>query len=197
MRWSRQGGYGWSALRALSYVIALQLNWGVRPHHTSSPMRVTYRHAVTCTTLGAALFAVACRSSGTLRTGPLPSAHSCYRMTGPLLQTDGESASIAVWLLLSDESSKRFGAHAYDAVIITNGVSANATWHRTGSDSLLVAWATPSGPHMVTFHSAPERITGLTAVEPSARTTPHSVSGTRAECATIATRTPDSVSHVP
>jgi hypothetical protein len=160
-------------------------------------MTDSQRMSVLRVTIGLTLLIAGCRPSGSVRTGPLPTAHSCYRMTGPLLQPAEAVSPAAVWLLLSDQSSKRFGARSYDAVILTNGISTTATWHRTARDSLLVEWVSPAGAHSVKFHSGAERIDGLAAVDPSAAARGVPISGTRGECALLATDYPAAVSHVP
>jgi hypothetical protein len=160
-------------------------------------MTGSQRLSVLRTASGLVLLIAGCRPSGSVGSGPLPAAHSCYRMTGPLLQPAEASSPAAVWLLLSDQSSKRFGARSYDAVLLTNGIATTAAWHRIARDSLLVEWASPSGAHMVKFHSGAERIDGLAAVGPSAAAHGVLISGMRADCALLAADFPASVSHVP
>jgi hypothetical protein len=160
-------------------------------------MTGSQRMSVLRAAIGLSFLIAACRSSGPVRTGPLPTAHSCYRMTGPLLQPAEAVSPAAVWLLLSDQSPKRVGARSYDAVILTNGIYTRAAWHRIAGDSLLVEWASPSGAHTVKFHSGAERIDGLAAVEPSAAARGGPISGTRGDCALLATGDPAAVSHVP
>lgn len=124
-----------------------------------------------------------CRPSQPVRTGPLPSAHSCYRMTGLSVQASAATSTSPVWLLLSDESPKRFRARSFDAMIVDNGISTPAQWHRTSRDSLLLEWTSTSGVHTVTLHATASSIYGVPAAD-SSTSTPGgaSISGTRVDC---------------
>jgi hypothetical protein len=128
----------------------------------------------------------ACRPSVPVRTGPLPAAHSCFLMTGALLQPVALPASAATWLLLSDQSAKRFGARDFDALSLDGGVTTAARWHRVTGDSLRVEWTAAAQARIVVFHETADGIRGLAPMADDASAQGRTVEGRRVDCALLA-----------
>ena len=127
---------------------------------------------------------VSCRPAP-LRTGPLPAAHSCYRMSGPLLPS-AVAQSDTVWLLLSDQSQRRFGARTFEALILNGGTRIPAVWHNVARDSLRVEWESAAGPQSVLFRETPDGIAGRAVTKEEQMTRAHTLTGRRADCALLA-----------
>ena len=103
----------------------------------------------------------ACHSAIPPQTGPLPDAHSCYLMSRSILTGETVPAPSAVWLLLSDQSKDRFGAHSFSAVILENGRQTPATWHASAKDSILVQWSEAGSERQLRLHEDQRGVRGL------------------------------------
>jgi hypothetical protein len=136
--------------------------------------------------IGLLLIIASCRPTP-IRTGPLPAAHSCYVMSGPLLPY-AEARSDSVWLLLSDQSPRRFGARAFDALILRGDTKLSATWHSIARDSLQVEWATSAGAQSVVFRETPAGIEGHAPANGGAVNGADMITGRRADCMRLADR---------
>lgn len=130
-----------------------------------------------------ALALSACRASAPVNTGPLADAHSCYRMTGLGALRDSARASPTVWLLLSDNSAKRFGAHAYEAMILEESVATPAAWHRVAREVLALDWTEGGVQRHVDFMTTPGGIRSAGTMVPGASGADRGISGQRVDCA--------------
>ena len=129
------------------------------------------------------IFIGGCRPPSPARIGPLPAAHSCYRMSGALLPLVSTQAS-PVWLLLSDQS-RAFGARSYDAMVLSGSTRVPATWRRVARDSLRVDFVSTTGTTSVVFHETPAGISGFAAVAQDAASPGPPLTGRRADCAVL------------
>jgi hypothetical protein len=109
-------------------------------------------------------------------------------MTGLSVQASAVTSTSPVWLLLSDESPKRFGARSFDAMIVNDGVSTTAAWHRISRDSLLLEWTSSSGAHTAKLHSTPAGVDGLVATGSLTSTQGSRISGLRIDCGVVGTQ---------
>lgn len=131
----------------------------------------------------------ACRASAPINTGPLADAHSCYRMTGLGARRDSVNALPTVWLLLSDNSAKRFGAHAYEAMILEEGVVTPAAWHRVAREALALDWTERGAQRHADFMTTPDGIRSTATIVPGASSADRGISGQRVDCALPARHT--------
>src|SRR4051812_31938661 len=132
------------------------------------------------------LIIAGCRSVP-IRAGPLPAAHSCYRMSGSLLPY-AVAQSDTVWLLLSDQSQRRFGARTFEALILDGRTRIPAVWHSVGRDSLRIEWEGAAGVRTVEFRETPDGIAGHAATNDGAMAGNTAITGRRADCALLANR---------
>lgn len=131
----------------------------------------------------------ACRASAPINTGPLADAHSCYRMTGLSVRRDSVHASPTVWLMLSDNSAKRFGAHDYEAMILEEGVVTPAAWHRVAREAIALDWTEGGVQRHVDFMTTPDGIRSAGAMVPGVSSADGGISGQRVDCALPARHT--------
>ena len=80
-------------------------------------------------------------------------------MSGSLVQ-HAEDQSDTVWLLLSDQSRRRFGARTFEALILNGRTRIPAVWHSIGRDSLRVEWESLASAQSVLFRETPDGIAG-------------------------------------